>query len=90
MLGREVAQAVAKAAQRVDATPPGGLVEVFVRREAGSKPHGLAQGIHLEDLAGGAGGRGRLVHPPDHQAEAVGTHVDGGQQAGILCHCVRK
>ncbi|MCY1230365.1 hypothetical protein D9M72_427750 [compost metagenome] len=88
LVRRKVAQAVAEAPQRIDAAAPRGLVQVLVGRQASRQPHGLTQGVDLEDLARGAVGRGGLVHPPDHQAEAVRAHVDGGEQAWSVVHRV--
>ncbi|MCY1232082.1 hypothetical protein D9M72_445550 [compost metagenome] len=88
LVGRELAQPVAEAPQRIDAAAPRGLVQVFVGRQAGGQADGLAQRVDLEDLAGRAIGGGGLVHPPDHQAEAVRTHIDGSQQAWGVVHRV--
>jgi hypothetical protein len=82
MFRREITQAIAKAAQRIDAAPACRLIQVFILRKPGGQTHGFAQRIDLEYLGTTRG----FVDAADHQPEAVGAHVDSSQQTGGGTH----
>jgi len=81
-LGRERAQPLAEAAQRVDRAGLCGLRQRVPVAEARREPHRLLQLVHRADLVAE---RGRF-DPSDDQPEAVGAEVDGGEQEGGVGH----
>ncbi len=70
-LGRQAAQAFAKALQTGQCARLGGFIEFFVVAEATRQTHGFLQRIERIKLI--------ARHPHHFQTKGVGAHVDGGE-----------